>query len=60
MKNRRFLITDFKAEANTSTLQTEKIQAAIDACYESGGGYVVVPNGTFLTGGIRLRSNCTL
>lgn len=60
MNKKTFLITDFGAEANLSTLQTEKVQAAIDACFESGGGNIVVPEGTFLTGGIRLRSNCTL
>lgn len=60
MNKRKYLITAFGAEANSSKLQTEKIQAAIDACFESGGGYIVIPEGTFLTGGIRLRSNCTL
>lgn len=59
MNKRKYLITAFGAEANSSKLQTEKIQAAIDACFESGGGYIVIPEGTFLTGGIRLRSNCT-
>ena len=60
MNKKTFPITDFGAEANLPKLQTEKIQAAIDACFKSGGGCVVVPEGTFLTGGIRLRSNCTL
>jgi len=41
-------------------LQTEAIQAAIDACFLSGGGTVTVPCGVFRTGGIRLRSNVTL
>ena len=39
---------------------TKAIQAAIDACFSSGGGTVEVPAGCFLTGGIRLRSNVTL
>ena len=60
-KNQKaFLITDYGAEANSQELQTEKIQEVIDACLKSGGGCVVVPEGMFLTGGIRLRSNCTL
>lgn len=42
------------------SLSTSAIQAAIDACFLSGGGTVEVPAGTFLTGGIRLRSNITL
>ncbi len=36
---------------------TEGIQAAIDYCFKSGGGEVVVPAGDYITGGIRLRSN---
>lgn len=39
---------------------TKAIQSAIDACFLAGGGEVVVPTGTYLTGGIRLRSNVTL
>ncbi len=54
-----FRITDYGARASDA-LQTEKIQAALDACYLSGGGRVIIPKGLFLTGGIRLRSNTTL
>ena len=42
------------------SLCTQAIQAAIDACFLAGGGEVVVPTGTYLTGGVRLRSNVTL
>ncbi len=40
--------------------QTEKIQRAIDDCFLSGGGRVVIPCGIFITGGLRLRSNIEL
>ncbi|MBR5615047.1 MAG: hypothetical protein IKT39_06230 [Clostridia bacterium] len=60
MKNNTVNILDFGAAPNTSQLQTEKIQAAIDSCFEMGGGTVVVPEGTFMAGGIRLRSGITL
>lgn len=52
-------ISDFGAKCD-GTLQTENIQKAIDFCYENGGGEVVVPQGDFRTGGIRLRSGITL
>ena len=52
-------ITDFGAKPN-GMLCTKQIQDAIDKCFLSGGGEVVVPCGRFLTGGIRLRSNVTL
>ncbi|MBQ2719496.1 MAG: right-handed parallel beta-helix repeat-containing protein [Clostridia bacterium] len=54
-----FLITDFGATVS-DRVQTAAIQAAIDACFLAGGGRVVVPQGIFLTGGLRLRSHCEL
>jgi hypothetical protein len=53
-------IIDYGAVANSQKLQTEKIQAAVDAAYLAGGGEVVVPKGVFKTGTIKLRSNITL
>lgn len=53
-------ILDFGAVADTGALQTEMIQAAIDYTFKNGGGEVVIPEGEYLTGGIRLRSNITL
>lgn len=52
-------IIDFGAVAGSDEVQTEKIQAAIDAAFLAGGGEVVVPEGVFNTGTIRLRSNIT-
>jgi len=59
MKNSVSII-DFGAIPNSKELQTEKIQAAIDHCFLNGGGEVIIPQGEFLTGGIRIRSNITL
>ncbi|MBQ2614433.1 MAG: hypothetical protein IJB80_03770 [Clostridia bacterium] len=53
-------ILEFGAVPNGAALQTEAIQAAIDDCFLAGGGEVVIPEGVFLTGDIRLRSNITL
>ena len=53
-------IKQFGAVPNCNNLQTEKIQAAIDYCFSLGGGTVEIPEGVFMTGGIRLRSNITL
>ena len=39
---------------------TREIQNAIDTCFLSGGGTVTLDKGVFVTGGLRLRSNCTL
>lgn len=55
-----FNATDYGAVPNAAELQTDKLQAAIDACFLAGGGEVVVPAGVFRTATIRLRSNVTL
>ena len=53
-------ILDFGAEANGKTLNTNAIQKAIDRCFKKGGGRVIIPAGTFLTGSVVLKSKVTL
>lgn len=53
-------IRDFGAVADGCTLCTREIQAAIDACAQSGGGTVTVPAGQYVTGTIRLKSHVYL
>lgn len=43
-----------------SELRTQNIQAAIDSCAENGGGVVVFSGGTYISGGIELRSHVSL
>ena len=50
--------SDFVGDGKTDN--TQAIQAAIDSCYNAGGGTVELTNGTFLTGPITLESNVTL
>lgn len=58
--NADFNIIDYGAVADGSTLSTLAINNAIKACNEAGGGKVIIPAGTFLTGAIKLRSNVNL
>ncbi|HNW60410.1 MAG TPA: glycoside hydrolase family 88 protein [bacterium] len=58
--SRDFDITDFGAHGDGRSDCTAAIRAAIAACADSGGGRVVVPDGTFLTGAIHLRSHVNL
>ena len=58
--DRDFMVTDYGAVGDGITLNTEAFKAAIEACHESGGGRVVVPLGTFVTGAIYLKSNVNL
>ena len=39
---------------------TAEIQRAIDSCFLSGGGKIILEEGLYIVGGLRLRSNCTL
>lgn len=58
--DRQFPITQFGAVGDGSTLCTSSIAAAIAKCAANGGGQVVVPAGTYLTGAITLLSNVNL
>ena len=59
--DRDFLITDFGASANGKADDNQRaINNAILACSEAGGGRVVVPAGTWVTGGLRLQSHVNL
>jgi polygalacturonase len=57
---RDFDITRYGAAKDGAADSSGAIAAAIDACSAAGGGRVVVPAGTFLTGPIRLRSRVNL
>jgi polygalacturonase len=50
-----FVITDHGAVADGHALNTEAIQKTIDAAAAAGGGTVVIPRGTFLSGAIFLK-----
>ena len=55
-----FNVRTFGAQGNGSKLDTIAIQSAIDACARAGGGLVVFPNGTYLSGMVELKDNVTL
>ncbi len=50
----------FGANGNGSTDNTSAFRRAIDACSAAGGGHVIVPSGTYVTGAIRLKNNVDL
>ena len=56
----RVVISDFGAVGDGVTLNTKAIERAIDSCAANGGGVVVVPRGTFVTGSIFLKQGVDL
>ena len=57
---REFDIIKFGAAPDGKTDSTDAILKAIAACNASGGGRVMVPQGEFISGAIRLKSNVNL
>ena len=58
---RDFPITKYGAKLSATPVKNQKaINKAILACSKKGGGRVIVPAGTWLTGPITLRSNVNL
>jgi len=55
-----FDILEHGARPDGKTLNTEAIQNAINACRQAGGGQVLCPPGTFLTGSLELKSQVEL
>lgn len=48
----KFVITDYGVSADSTVVQTEAIQKVIDLAAEKGGGVIVIPEGTFLSGSL--------
>ncbi|SEO14114.1 glycoside hydrolase family 28 protein [Niastella yeongjuensis] len=53
--DKRYNITEQGALGDGKTLNTQKIQASIDACAQNGGGTVVIPKGVFVSGALFLK-----
>ncbi len=56
----RTSITDLGAIGDGKTLNTERIQTAINELASKGGGTLVIPKGTFLSGAIFLKPRVNL
>ncbi|MBN1951386.1 MAG: glycoside hydrolase family 28 protein [Bacteroidales bacterium] len=59
-RDAEYNIADFGAINDGITDCSKAIQKAIETCSAEGGGKVIVPSGTFLTGKIHLLSNVNL
>ncbi len=59
-KDVKYSILDFGAKSEVGFNNKFAIQSAIDTCSNNGGGYVIIPDGYYLTGPIELKSNVNL
>lgn len=55
-----FSIADYGGVHDGKTLNTAAFEKAITACANAGGGTVLIPAGTWLTGPIEMKSNINL
>ncbi len=53
-------VKNYGASGDGLTVDTSSIQAAIDDCYQNGGGYVLLAGGVFVSGTLVLKSNVYL
>jgi len=59
-RGRIYNIRDFGARGDKKGNDDPAIQAAIDACFDAGGGVAYVPAGDYFCGSLRLRSHVSL
>lgn len=57
---RRYVVTDYGVSTDSTCVQTRALQAVIDRCAREGGGVVVIPEGTFLSGSLYFRQGTHL
>ncbi len=57
---KKYVITEYDVGMDSTVVQTAKIQAVIDKAAQMGGGVVVVPKGTFLSGSLFFKQGTHL
>ena len=57
---RQYVVTDYGVSCDSTLLQTEALQRVIDRASAEGGGVVVIPRGTFLSGALFFKKGTHL
>jgi polygalacturonase len=59
-KSQNFVITDYGVGSDSTRLNTKAIQAVIDKAAAKGGGTIVIPKGTYLSGALFFKPKTKL
>ena len=57
---RQYVVTDYGVSRDSTIVQTAALQSVIDLCASEGGGVIVIPEGTFLSGSLFFRQGTHL
>ena len=57
---KKYVITDYGVKTDSNVVQTDAIQAVIDRAAQDGGGVIVIPKGTFLSGSLFFKKGTHL
>lgn len=57
---KKYVITDFGVVNDSTIIQTEALQKVIDMAASEGGGVIVIPEGTFLSGSLFFKPSTHL
>ena len=57
---RQYVVTDYGVTADSTKVQTKALQQVIDQCAGNGGGVVVIPEGTYLSGALFFKQGTHL
>lgn len=60
MLGKKYVLTEHGVSTDSTVVQTSRIQAVIDKAASQGGGVVVVPKGTFLSGSLFFKQGTHL
>jgi polygalacturonase len=57
---KRYVVSELGAVGDGTTVNTKALQAAIDQCAAAGGGVLVIPKGTFVSGALYFKQGVNL
>lgn len=57
---KKYILTDYQVANDSTLLQTKQIQKVIDTAAQHGGGVIIIPKGTYLSGSLFFKPNTHL